>query len=436
MPDLQNPSNKGLLQQSVGSLTLRVSYLAISTAVTLLLARALGPQGYGVYSFAVSLVTMASILSFVGLPEFLTRELATLISRGSLSRARQSLDVGTRIVITSSALTAGFLALLVALGVHIGPLDSEILLISALAIPLLALIATYKGALRGAGRVLLAQVPGDLVRPSAFLVLVLFTLVLADRPSASDAMGLYVVSATAGLVVSTVFIKARSGLTLAPRYPERIRWRSLLVRSAPFALLSGAQVFNRHIDVLMVGVLTTATDVGLYRTAVQVSDVVNLPLVAIAAVIAPRLAAAFARDHLQDFRDILTRAHRLGVVGVSLGTVIAILAAEEILGLLFGMPYQSAAIPLVILAIGRVFYSIVAFSGLALAMIGYAGIATVATLATASLNIGLNIVLISEFGIAGAALATAASAAIVASAAMWRLNQIVGRDCSAIGLEY
>jgi len=174
-------------------------------------------------------------------------------------------------------------------------------------------------------------------------------------------------------------------------------------------LLSGAQVLNYHTGVVVLGILTSQEDVGLYRVAVQVADGLGMVLIAIAATITPHLARLHARGDWAGLQKVLVNCHRAGVAVLLPAAVMLAIKGETILALVFGPAYTAAARTMAILVLGKTAYASVCFSGAALSMFGLASVATLTTAIAALANVALNLLLVPRLGLEGAAIASAVS---------------------------
>ena len=86
-----------------------------------------------------------------------------------------------------------------------------------------------------------------------------------------------------------------------------------------------------------------------------------------------------------------------------------------------------------ILALGKIAYATVGFAGLALSMMGRAGVAAVITLGTAALSALLALVLIPIYGMTGAAIAATTGQLLVNFGSVIWIRKVYGRDLSAFG---
>jgi O-antigen/teichoic acid export membrane protein len=104
--------------------------------------------------------------------------------------------------------------------------------------------------------------------------------------------------------------------------------------------------------------------------------------------------------------------------------LILFLFPETVLGFLFGAGYSAAASALRILSLGFIINNFLGPNGGTLVAMGQVRFIMWATLATALLNIGLNIALIPPLGIEGAAIASAVAITSINIVRCWKLYSL------------
>ena len=161
----------------------------------------------------------------------------------------------------------------------------------------------------------------------------------------------------------------------------------------------------------MLGVMTSAEDVGVYNIALQGSMLVSFSLFAFNAVLAPniaRLNALGARTKLQRLLTLSTVGMSIiaGVTGIAL-----FVGGEWLLERVFGQSYVRSYAPLCVLMLGQFINAAMGSVGFFLSMTGHEKDTMRATAASAVINLTLNLLLIPKLGILGAAIATSTSVA-------------------------
>ena len=426
----------GLTQQlsrgGAGSILAKCAEVGLGLLLAVLLARLLGASGYGVYAFVFALVSLLSMPVRMGMPPLIVRETARGESEGDWESVRgvwrwaNAVTLGLSLLV----LAVGMLALLLD-WVHDQPLR-ETLFLGLWLVPLLALAALRSASLRGLRHVLAGILPEQVLRPALMAMLLLAVMAWPGMGiSPAGAMGLMLVSALVAFLSGAVLLRRYRPLAVATARP-RVQGREWFRSVWPMALSQGFQQLNRYADVILLGVLAVAADVGVYRVAAQGALLVSLGLTALNMVVAPyfaRLHAEQEHSRLQKLaRQTARAALGLGIPAVALFA----LYGEWLLVTLFGPEFAGAYWPLLILAGGQLANAGFGPTGLLLNMTGHERDVTRVVAIAAGLNVALNMALIPLFGVVGAALATSFSLAFW-NVWLWVLVQArLGIRCSAV----
>lgn len=104
-----------LIKASIGSAGLRVTSMLLSFLVGVLLARNLGPSGYGIYALVMAIIALLTVPTEFGLPSLVTREVAVARAEKDWGRIRGVLSwANTVVAILSLSLlgvTAGWVSI-------------------------------------------------------------------------------------------------------------------------------------------------------------------------------------------------------------------------------------------------------------------------------------------------------------------------------------
>lgn len=207
--------------------------------------------------------------------------------------------------------------------------------------------------------------------------------------------------------------------------PSRERARSL-ASYAKFTVIPGVGYqIHQWLDILILGVLATNDAVGVYEVAWRVGGPVLLAAQSIGVAIFPQFSSwesAGSTDAIEDlFSKILTPSMFL-VFPAFFGTVVL---SEEILTLVFDAEFGAAWLALIIIMAGKVPGGVRSLVGKALYGLNQPKYVTVTTVVTIVANLVLNIVLIWEYGIVGAALGTMSAVTIEAVLRTYYLSQFM-----------
>ncbi|MEO5885856.1 MAG: flippase, partial [Candidatus Limnocylindrales bacterium] len=383
--------------------------------------RHLGPGGFGVLNFSLSLVLLFGTLWTLGLSGIVIRELVR-------DPARQAELLGT---VMGLRIAGGIVAFVAALGLAV-VLGRDDTTRQAVAILMVGVLALY--AFDGIDFWLQAGVRSRHAVIARSLALALASL-LNIALIATDASLLAFVAAAAleyglgglFLVVAYVRLGGRPG-----------RWtyqgamaRRLLLASWPLILSGVFNAINLRADQLMLGVMSGPEEVGTYAAAARLSEVWYFVPAAIAASVFPAMVRAHAGDR-PSFDRWMGRLYDL-LIALALPIAIGVsLLAGPLVGILYGPDYAASA---PILAI-HVWAGPFVFLGAALSRWLIAEdrlrFSLVRHSAGAIVNIGLNLVLIPAYGGLGAAIATLVSYAVASFGACFLYRPLWGQGIAML----
>lgn len=200
----------------------------------------------------------------------------------------------------------------------------------------------------------------------------------------------------------------------------------ILRASYPMALSAISYFLMQSTDVLFISAYDTFESVAYYSIAVKLATVTALALISVNIVIAPKIASIYNDKNFYQLKLILKKATRMNVV-ISLPIIIILLFFSEYVLSTFGSNYILAKNALWILLIAQFFNSITGPSALYLNMTGRQKKLNVILVISLLINVLLNIILVPDFGMLGAAISTTTSfviSKILASALVFYLDNV------------
>lgn len=413
LPYQGEPLKSHLIRGVLGTGGLSVIEKGLSLLIAVILARFLGADGYGYYSFAGAIVTIIAIPAQLGLPQLVMREVAA-----SHAREEWSLMLGMRkkafqfiigAVVPITIVVGGCVLLF---SDHIAAIDTLTFLFALVLLPVSVTLALIQSLLRALRFMVQATWPTAVLRPLVLVGLLAWMIVTEKSLQPSTAMLASVVASIAALGVVS-FLLSRfwpdECSAVPPSYNTRVWIGSLL----PFGLLAGVGIIIQKTDIVMLGFLMSPEDVGIYQIVVQGGMLVTFSLVIINGVLAPNIARLYVQ---QDFKKLQRLMTMSTMIMLGLGVLIMlvfVLAGKSILVNIFGEEYIGGYYPLLIFSAGQLISVGMGPVGLYLSMTGYERVIVKAISFSAFINIILNIILIPLFGLIGAATATAISVIIL-----------------------
>lgn len=352
-------------------------------------ARVLGTQDLGVFFLFQALVGMLVIVSDLGIRTAVEKRMS-----GSASRPE---TLSNALVLYALIFTPVALAILVFspwIDQYVGA-DVSILLVVVIALSLLKHLtkATLSGELR-VGENAVLNFTDKAVWVVVGVVFVSFGF---------GSMGLIYGFVTG---VATSFLWGAWKIDTSPGYP-RLESTLSLLQFAKYNFIPslGGQVHS-WMDVLIIGYFLSQADVGAYEIAWQVAGITTILAGAIGSVMLPQASSWDANDERWRIGETLSRAIPLAVFLIVPSFFGVLVLAPELLTVLFGAEFAVAWVALIILVGGKVSGAIQSIVGRCLLAIDKPGLVARATVYMICANLSLNLVLITTFGLVGAAVGT------------------------------
>ncbi|CAH2032039.1 flippase [Trichlorobacter ammonificans] len=386
----------------------RLLRMGVGLVVGVWVARYLGPEGYGLLSFAGSYVMLFSALALFGLESLVVRELVTRPDQ------REAI-LGTTCLIRCAAGLAAYLLALPLL-LLIRPGDSAALLLTALLGSSLLFQSLevidlwFQSKVRSRFSVCARSV-AFLLSSGAKLALVLSKASLTAIAVATAAEALLT---GLGLIVA---YRMAGGSLRAWRW-DRGQFSRLVTGAVPMLLSGVVLMIYLRVDQVMLGALADAGQVGQYAAAVRIAELWYFVPAAIVSSVFPDLVRVREQDPVL-FQDKLQRLYNLlAFLGYAVALPVTLLA-PWLVRLLFGPSYQPAAPLLAVLIWAGLFANITVVRNAHFIALEWGRSLLWATTAGAAANVLLNLLLIPRYGAMGAALATCLSYWIAAHGACY-----------------
>jgi O-antigen/teichoic acid export membrane protein len=258
------------------------------------------------------------------------------------------------------------------------------------------------------------------------------------------ALGLGVAGALAGYVAGLAVAAVVGGVLAYQRFytaydaapsAEPGLWRRIVEYSLPLTATRGANVLDKKVDTILVGVLGSVTGVAFYTVAKQVSNFASMPAASLGFTLSPALGEQQNRGSGDRAARLYERSLSYVLLAYVPAAVGLVLVAEPLVRYVFGTDYLGAA-PVVQVFAGFVLVNAVnKITTDGLDYLGRARTRAVAKVATATANAGLNVALIPAYGALGAAAATVATytaytalnVAVIHRELGVRLDRVAGR---------
>ena len=368
---------------------------ALQLGVVVIVARAYGPEGNGIYSVALLLPTMLYLLLSLGVSPANVFYLA-------------SKQYGLRAVATTTTRLWGALSLIGLIGgwatvfffgdAWFPGVPETTLFLAMLAFPSLLFTLLVGSLFQGIED--FSSFNLTLSLQPAFCLAGITICVVADVPAAY-AVGAY----TTGSLLSAIIVGARlrrriSSEPVCQAFPvmDALRYG---MKSHLGSILS---FLNYRVDLFLLNMLTAPATAGVYAIALQISERIWMLSQAVSTVLLPRLAAVGGqKERSAAITAIVCRATMLTTAAMVVG---AALAGPWIIGIIFGARYEPAYAPFLVMLPGVLAGSCVRILSAEFSARGRPELNTYMAMLVLAVNIPCNILLIPRYGAVGAALSS------------------------------
>lgn len=368
---------------------------AVGAVTAVLLPRALGPETYGQYGIAMGFAALAVVISDLGI----TTSLARYISDSSVSKATLVRMVIWRLVsaVAAAALLAGY-GLCVQFGWGVSNNSSAdmvpaFLYLSAALIVGNSLVGVAYGLLPSY-RMIRVQSALMIVQPLIELAGITAVLLLA-----LDAAGIIVASTVASLVVGVVGMALVIARTKGEAHGATIR--TIAHYSAPMFIVAICFSVFGQIDQFVIWWFHGSETAAPYIASWRMIALMHLPGLAVATVVAPRLAGG------GDYRRTLY-TRWLAALAIIYGgfSIITAAVAPVMIPMLLGSKWLDTVAVFQSLTLYAFLLGIAPLATMAANFLGGARKRVRLSVVTIVLNITLDVLLIPKHGVTGAAIST------------------------------
>ncbi|MFN4113452.1 MAG: oligosaccharide flippase family protein [Sphingomonadaceae bacterium] len=417
---------RGRLAKTTGAVfLLRAGNVALNFAIVALLARLLGPASYGQYSVILALITTLAIPAQFGIPALVVREVSRARADKEWSRYhpisrwahKLSLMIGIPILLLT------ILSALAPVNLF-EPAEAAMLLAGCGLIVALPLRALRSGLIRGLNRVVLGQIPGQVIEP---LLLLTFVVTLAFGPAAiPEIPGLDPVSALAAYFAAVFLAWIIGGLMLrkliagVERKPgqrfELEGWKGSLIA---FGLANAMFIIDRQVGLLVLGVAAPDAEAGFYKVASQAATFTAMGYVAANMALGPGVAKQWREGKLDAVQAAVIRGSRLSALFAFPVTLFFLVGGGLFLEIVFGADYLPGWPAMVLLVLAQFANCAFGSNTVLLNMSGNERENTKAFAVALAVNVALAFALAPQFGATGAA-AAAATSVVLRNLILWR----------------
>jgi O-antigen/teichoic acid export membrane protein len=399
---------------------------AIATfAVNVMMANALGAEGFGVVTVVTQAAFVVSFATRAGMDMAVLRDVAVEVGEGRWDRIRVPVARATLIGAAVSALVAALVLVAADPVKSLFSLEGDegrlAIQMAALGLPFLALANVWLSATRGLKIMRYTLYVFWAGQPILWIVLMLAGWLVA-RTSWMSALAYSMSWVLAALAAGYFWRKESSGWEARPMEPGAM---SKLFRyagpRAPAALFSQLLFWT---DLFVLTRYASDVEVGVYSAALRAGQVIVLFLTSVSLMFSPFVADLHNRGETERLDKLFKTLTRWTIVATMPAFLLLLIAPEEALRI-FGAGFSEGQMALLILIAGQFINIATGSVGFVLIMVGRTGWDLVVYAASLAVNLGLAFWLCPRYGMEGAAVANAVTFALSKWARLYLVRRFV-----------
>lgn len=392
--------NKVMGKGTVYLMFAQIIFLVSGYAIHFSLGRFLGPKEYGIFGVIITLLNIIDVFLIRGIrdtiPKFISQNKAYY---GSIKK---------KSLIFQTFLSLSFVSIYFCLAEYLAIILNDITLtkyirLSAFIIPFLCVYVVYIGILTGL-REFKLQACSTIFRSTSKWIFVVI-LVWIGMGVTGGILG-YIFASILALIF---IIFLHNKFAKANKTQDKLDFsiKRLISFAIPLVIFSGALTLLMNLDLLFVKALTESNiQTGFYTSALAISRAPYYVFFALSFTLLPSISKSTSTNNLPQTQEYISKSLRYLLMLILPLAFFVSGSAGEVIKLTYSSVYISAASPLSILIFGITFITIFYILATIITGSGNPRVSMAMALSLVPIDIALNLLLIPEYGLEGAATAT------------------------------
>ena len=404
-------------RRSVESFFWRILGTACLFFMHALLGQTLLPEDYGLFSFALSIVTILVLFTTMGWPKALLRLIPQYVVSKQWRLLKGALvSSQSRSILLSSA----FSLVLLFISQQVEDASrSTALFYASLLLPVRSLMLLRRSMFQGLHNVKGSILPDEVLLPG----IILAGLLLLSPLSISAVFVVYL-AVSCGVFLFTLLWFRRllpSEMAAAKPVYQHDTWFRLAL---PLLFGGLSQVVLGQCGVVLLGFMDEMESTGLFSASARIALFVTFVMTAINVIGMPMMASALHNGDSEGLGEIYRRARLWSILGALPIFVVLVTFPERVLSL-FGSEFTEAASLLRVLALGQIFNAAVGLAGSLLVVGGEERYFMNSMMAVTLLCVLSMLLAIPLWGAMGAACSYSVSLGVLSLLQLYRAENII-----------
>ncbi len=374
----------------------------IRVIIIIYLARILGTENYGIFTYVMSLVAIFTLFSDIGLTNILTRELT--------KRTGEKKEYFSTALVIKLLFLIGTIILIAVFAPLISKFEEAkpLIMIVAITVTLESLRSFFYSITRSQSKM---EMEAGLNIITEIITTIIVLGIFLKYPNIKSLAYAYMIGNGIGLLITLIFV--REYLTKIFSYFRKHLVRPIIMASWPFAVMGIFSVLMTNIDSVIIAFYSNPHVLGLYAAAQRPISLLYILPGFLSVSLFP-IISKFSHGQEKEKLSALVGKSLLISLAMALPIVVGgIITAEPLINVTFGYPFIGAVLTFQILLLSLLFV----FPGAIIADLILAEdkqkVFIRSSFFGALTNIILDLALIPIYGIAGSAVATIVALLVV-----------------------
>ena len=378
-------------------------FFRYSTSVVL--TRILGAEIFGIFVLGRTVATVAGLICKFGMGYGAVRQIAFYTAKNDENNVQQAIRLALLVPGIISIITA---ALLLWAGDYISivlfkkPALALPLKLLVFTIPIITILHILLDVARGFKKINLRVVVENYLLPLLNLLMISIFYLLGYR--LEGVISAFIASNVVSLTVLIFLNRKRIKFAAPAPFIKKKAALEFFKFSLPLTFVNILAELKVRLDVLFLGLLSTASNTSIFFIALRLANLLSLPWQAANMIFAPMVSEYFARNDIEKIEYNYKHITKMMFTVTMFFWGFVMVFSRELLSI-FGTEFKQGIGVVALVCVGQLVKSLVGNAGPMLAMIGKSALNLLIMIITLALLVVLNLLLIPKYGIIGAGIA-------------------------------
>lgn len=404
---------KEILTGSAITFLLKMGGMVLGYALIVVISRLYGAEGVGIYSLSVGIMVFLSMVACMGINVSILRFVGQFNKASETYKLKQVYNNSFQLVLPASLVLASGLYLYankIAVYLLKNMEYTRPLMLIAFILPFYVLQDINVEFIRGIKKLQISEYFRSINSPLFSIILLFIAMGLVQS---SNMLPLYTlgIGILIGALYSFIFIQKHLG-SIDSFNNEKLSKKELITTSFPMMVTAIASFAMGNIAIILLEIYSTTHAVGIFSVIFKISMFLNITLIVINTISAPKFSELFWARKYKELQTVLDHSSR-SIFLSSLVLAAFILLFKSPLLSMFGNEFNQGGTALFFLMIGQMVNAVSGSVGIFMNMAGQQKVLRNSFVLALLVNTTLQIILIPNYGIDGAAFSTMAGTIVV-----------------------